>query len=251
MNKPSENTVIWYAVDRTSPSYTKKADVDGQKITSINATYMAREATELFGPAGIGWGVKVLEERFDSGAPAMNDAGDILGHEIMHTIRLQLWYLHNGERGEVEHYGHTPYIRKTKYGLRTDFDAPKKSMTDATKKCLSMLGFCADIYMGMYDDSQYVAAALAEEKLEKADSQDEKAVETKLEFGKWCEDEIKTYATLKTPGAVHTMHKVLEAKARRRANAVGLNPDKIADRFTAARDARIDALTPKKKEETA
>ncbi len=33
--------------------------------------------------------------------------------------------------------------------------APKKSLTDATKKALSQLGFSADIFLGLYDNPQY------------------------------------------------------------------------------------------------
>lgn len=38
-----------------------------------------------------------------------------------------------------------------------DTDALKKARTDGTTKCLSLLGFNADIFLGLWDDSKYVA----------------------------------------------------------------------------------------------
>ena len=49
----------------------------------------------------------------------------------------------------------------------TDEDAPKKSVTDALVKALSMIGFAGDIFMGRYDDSKYVNDLKAEERAEK------------------------------------------------------------------------------------
>jgi len=56
-----ENMHIWSLVEKTNPEGTKQAKVDGQNITSINGHYMFEQATEIFGPAGIGWGWKVIK----------------------------------------------------------------------------------------------------------------------------------------------------------------------------------------------
>ena len=44
-------------------------------------------------------------------------------------------------QGEVTHFGQTTFVGANKHGLFTDEEAPKKSLTDATNKALSMLGF--------------------------------------------------------------------------------------------------------------
>jgi hypothetical protein len=70
---------------------------------------------------------------------------------------VKVWYKWNGERGEVEHIGGTPFSGQRSNGKPfTDEDAVKKSVTDALVKALSMLGFAGDIFMGRYDDSKYV-----------------------------------------------------------------------------------------------
>ncbi|MFK8333452.1 hypothetical protein M2D63_026040, partial [Pseudomonas sp. BJa5] len=38
----------------------------------------------------------------------------------------------------------------------TDGEAPKKSLTDAINNSLSMLGFRADVFLGIFDDRDYV-----------------------------------------------------------------------------------------------
>ena len=146
---PTTNMRIWEQVQTTDTRCTKYAEVGGQKITNLNGTAMVMKATEMFGPVGIGWGWKVLEERFDDGHEVFSGEGDkriCLGREIGHTVKIQLWFMQDGQRGEVEQYGCTRHQYKTKYGMTSDGEAPKKSLTDAIKKALSMLGFSADAY---------------------------------------------------------------------------------------------------------
>jgi hypothetical protein len=76
----------------------------------------------------------------------------------MHIALVRVWYKWNGERGEVQHVGGTPFSGVRSSGKTfIDEDAPKKSVTDALVKALSMIGFAGDIFMGRYDDSKYIA----------------------------------------------------------------------------------------------
>jgi hypothetical protein len=152
-----ENTAIWQAVEKTDPAFTKQFSRGGGfKGTATNATYLARKATEQFGPCGIGWGVTVLGEEIITGAPLLLD-GAVVAHELIHKIHARFWYVRDGERGEIEQFGQTQIVGKNKNGFYTDEEAPKKSLTDAMSKCLSLLGFSADIHLGLYDDNKYVA----------------------------------------------------------------------------------------------
>lgn len=239
-----ENLHLWELVDETDPSYTKSAEFDGRKSTTITGTYFVKRATELFGPIGQGWGYEIREDRYDSGAPVVFN-GQPAGNEIMHTIKLDLWY--KGDGGEihtVSHYGHTPYVRMTTYGLKTDFDAPKKSLTDAIKKCLSMLGFSADVFLGEFDNPEYVEARRTEEEIRKADDQDVELAKKRAEFGHWCEDQIKAYKLIPNPAALKTVHKANLKKAANQSRMLNLNQDKIMERVESAYKARLDELLP-------
>lgn len=166
---------IWDQVATTETKYTKKAKVSGQEITSLNGTAMIMKATSVFGPVGIGFGWKVLEERFDKGIEIFSGEGDnrfSLGHTSNHTVRILLWYVLDGQRGEIESYGCTNYIYKSSYGMSCDGEAPKKSTTDAIKKALSALGFSADVFLGLFDDTAYVDALKAEEAIENAEDKE-------------------------------------------------------------------------------
>lgn len=152
------NKSLWDAVQATDPKYTKQFNRGGGfKGTATNATYLARKATEQFGPCGTGWGISVVDEQIITGAPHLADDGSVLAYDLIHKVRARLWYVLNGVRGEVEQFGQTQIVGRNKNGFYTDEEAPKKSLTDAMSKCLSLLGFSADIHLGLYDDNKYVA----------------------------------------------------------------------------------------------
>lgn len=205
----TDNMRIWSLVEKTNTQFTKKAEVNGQSITSLNGTAMVMKATEMFGPIGIGWGYKILEERFDEGHEIFAGEGEkriCLGREIGHTIRISLWFIQNGQRGEVEQYGCTRYQYKTRYGMTTDGEAPKKSLTDAVKKALSMLGFSADVFLGMFEDQNYVQQLQAEEAIESAEDRQvevERQQEERLTFIK---NTIETMKTALTPQERKKIH---------------------------------------------
>ncbi|MCF5801159.1 hypothetical protein GIV32_27010, partial [Pseudomonas sp. PA-1-5A] len=114
----STNMQIWEKVSTTDTRYTKAAEVGGQKITSLNGTAMIMKATEVFGPVGIGFGWTVMEERFDEGSEMASGEGDkrlVLGRELNHTIKIRFWFELDGKRGEIEQYGCTRYLYKSKF----------------------------------------------------------------------------------------------------------------------------------------
>ncbi|HBW3346624.1 TPA: exodeoxyribonuclease VIII [Klebsiella pneumoniae] len=173
----SVNLALWKSVMRTNPRYTKDMSDLGFGGTSINAEYMLMRATETFGPAGHGWGWKIIEDKMIEGAPLtekifegnkfvgkriLRDADGSLLFELNHYLRIELWYIKDGKRGSVENFGSTPYRQSTKNGIYCDSEVHKKSLTDAIKKCLSTLGFSADVWLGLYDDAAYKAESVLE-----------------------------------------------------------------------------------------
>lgn len=133
----TDNLRIWSQVEKTNPAHTKKVNQRGG-FTAISAAYQIKNATEMFGPIGIGWG-------YTTGAPIIT--------ETLMTVPVSLWH---GDRANV--FG--PMLGceewKDKNG-RVDSDAPKKAVTDGLTKLLSQLGFNADVFLGRFDDGKYVA----------------------------------------------------------------------------------------------
>lgn len=133
----TDNLRIWSQVDKTDPAHTKKVTQRGG-FTAISAAYQIMRATEVFGPVGEGWGY---------------DAGEPIFHDSLVMVPVTLWH---GKRSNVfgPMFGGAEW--KEKSG-RLDSDAAKKATTDALTKLLSQLGFNADVFLGRFDDSKYVA----------------------------------------------------------------------------------------------
>jgi hypothetical protein len=149
VSEAKENLKLWESVEKTDPKYTKAFTKGGGfSGTAINATYLIRKATALWGPMGGKWGPQVEDEKYVTGAEGT----------IIHVLRIRLKH----PNGEFPSYGQTTFVGKNKNGLFTDEEAPKKSLTDAITKALSMLGFSADVFLGLYDDNKYVNDRKAE-----------------------------------------------------------------------------------------
>lgn len=145
----TDNLALWHSVERTPQEHTKAITGKSYSGTSPKPHYLVHKATETFGPCGIGWGFHIVSERIEDGAAP---------GERMHIALVRVWYEWQGKRGEVEHIGGTPFSGVRSSGKTfIDEDAPKKSVTDALVKALSMIGFAGDIFMGRYDDSKYIA----------------------------------------------------------------------------------------------
>jgi len=154
---------VWLQVQETHPDLTKSFNKGGFQGTAVSPTYQAMRATQIFGPHGLGWGTELISESYVEGGPLGFDKdGRMLGREIIHKVYLELWYIYGGKRGSIKQFGATTFLSRDAYGsISSDEDHAKKSITDATSKCLSLLGFSADVYMGKFDDHKYVAGLKA------------------------------------------------------------------------------------------
>jgi hypothetical protein len=163
------NLSLWLSVWETDPAFTKEFNRGGGfKGTATNPTYMAMRATATFGPIGIGWGVEEVEH-FIEGHDAISyqsvseDGGPTITINVpprkVWFSKVRVWYFHptRGEQGKVEQWGATEFVGKNSKGIFIDDEAAKKAITDGMSKCLSLLGFAADIHLGRFDDAKYVA----------------------------------------------------------------------------------------------
>lgn len=217
------NTEIWDGLFKTDPAYTKAGKVNGQHITSISPMYVIKVLTEMFGPAGKGWGYDIREERFNDGSPIFDKDNKQIANESMHSVLLDCWYMLDGEKQTIPpQYGHTPFIMRTKFGPSTDFDAPKKSISDALKKSFSMIGVSADIYLGMFDDSNYVEQRNNEEALSKADDRDAEAMKQKEEYEEWRSNHLETFSNSVSKNESNKLFTLIARKMERYGDQQGL-----------------------------
>jgi len=134
----SDNLKLWEAVEKTNPAHTKKVTF-GRAITAIDPYRQIKNATEQFGPAGQGWGWSVVDTKF------------LPTNEVACLVRV--W--HGSADTYIEQWGQNGLFIDKKEEKK-DTDCMKKATTDGLTKCLSMLGFNADIFLGKFDDNKYV-----------------------------------------------------------------------------------------------
>jgi hypothetical protein len=242
---------IWQAVETTPTDVVKPAKVDGQDITSIDQMYMIRKATELFGPIGIGWNYTIEEERFDEGEPILDPQSQaVICHVLTHTVRLSLWFRWEGEKSEpITQFGHTRYLYKTRSGgWKTDSEAPKKSISDAIKKCLSLLGFAADVYTGMFDNDDYVATRNAETRIAKAEDQEAEIERYREDYKEWLRRECETLEyKIPHPQSISTAADRMLARINDKAAMARVEPQKGHNWIVQARDRGIERVLAERK----
>jgi len=135
---------------KTDPRFTKKVNVAGKPaFTNIDTYYLIEEATKEYGLFGKGWGFK------ETSYETIN-----LGDTTLLTLHAVFFY---GDKGEfpISNSEKLSYMTKQKY-VKVDEDAYKKVETNTIAKALSRIGFGTDIYLGKWDNQDYVNEAWGE-----------------------------------------------------------------------------------------
>ncbi len=170
--KKSDNMALWDKVSKTDPAHTKEVKF-GRKFTAIDPHSQIMMATKMFGPAGIGWGWTVERVEY---TPT---------NEI--AILIGLW--HGTMPPYIFQWGQSGLFIDKAQKMK-DGDCFKKATTDGLTKCLSYLGFNADVFLGKFDDNKYVEAQRAEH--------DPKA----KEYTEWCKQSIIDLESVKNIDAL-------------------------------------------------
>lgn len=250
---------IWKRVQRTDARFTKPLEGMGFVGTSINSTYMFMRATEIFGPIGEGWGYEVIEEKLIDGKPLvepvldernkqvatrfLRDGDGSLFCEQNHSIKIRFWYIIECEtRGEFESYGATPYRYQTQYGMKVDGEAIKKSLTDAIKKALSMLGFSSDVFMGMHDNPEYVASNKLEYEIKAASDNAEDATRIRKELDEKFARHTETMRSAVTPNELRGITSTLTREISTHAKLAKQRGDSEYEKYLNGRLRRLNEI---------
>lgn len=133
-----ENLKFWDRVSKTDLDYTKEVTF-GRQFTSIDATYQIMNATAEFGPYGKTWGLKNM----------IFDYVECSGEEKLMTLHATFYT--PGAEVETANAIHVVSAKG-----KADPDFMKKIVTNTLTKELSRLGFNADVFLGKFEDEQYV-----------------------------------------------------------------------------------------------
>lgn len=143
-------TDIWDRLGKTDPAHTKQfSRAGGFKGTALKPQWAIRRLTEEFGPCGIGWGM---------GEPSFQLVA--AGNETLVFCTVSAW--HTEPTNVIYGVGGDKVTASRQSGPFNDDEAFKKAFTDALMNAFKFVGVGADIHMGLFDDSKYVAEAREE-----------------------------------------------------------------------------------------
>lgn len=233
------NLILWDAVSKTDPAFTKQASKGAHNFTSVAPMYQNKKATEQFGVQGIGWGVVVGSEVFTEKE---------YGTTTILSYDATMFFMMDGQRGEIpihasekSCYMTNGYKGKEGY-MKIDDEVRKKVVTNAKTKGLSELGFSADIFMGMFDDPNYVDYVNFEMSLEKADDKDLDTKKKISEFNEWCKKEAACYASVKNANTLSLLLGGHKQKLLGRCQLLNLDANAYAKGFEKAYSDQMNII---------
>jgi hypothetical protein len=153
MDKQRENNLrIWSALGKTDPAHTKGfSRAGGFKGTAIKPIWITQRLTEQFGPCGIGWGFEAPQFQV---VPTPTDT--------LVYCTVTAWFMDGGKQHFIYGVGGDKIVAMRQSGPFCDDEAFKKAFTDALGNAFKFVGVGADVHMGLFEDSKYLAAVNAE-----------------------------------------------------------------------------------------
>lgn len=135
---PVDTMELWYRRCETNPGYTRRASKSstgkGYLFTEIDPQYQLMCATDEWGPYGSAWGLRNLK-------------WGSIGDGVPVSITLDCEFFYPGGSFEISN----------DMAFKPHDECRKKLLTNTRSKSLSLLGFNADVFMGRFEDSAYVA----------------------------------------------------------------------------------------------
>ena len=220
-----DNLNIWSQVEKTDLSYAKKVNQRGG-YTAISPQYQLKQATKVFGSYGKGFGLS--ESDFDM------SLFESLG-VVMHKAKF--FYVTGGERVEFPISNAIQATVGAGDKKRVDVDFAKKVETNTVSKALSKLGFNADVFMGMFEDNQYIQELNNELAIQKSEDKEQEAIKQAREYDEWKLKELESYQQLNSLNALQNAFTAHVRKCKR------MNDEKGIKQFTKAKDQRKQELT--------
>ncbi|CAI1876548.1 Uncharacterised protein [Serratia fonticola] len=127
----------------------------------------------------------------------------------------------------------------------SDGEAPKKLLTDATKKALSQLGFSADVFLGLYDDVNYREENDAEFALKNASEKAEGVTRLREELDEKLTKVAETISKAVTVNEANKVHASIAREVDAHRKAFEAKGDTEHAKYLAG---RLRRLTPLKDE---
>lgn len=220
------NLDLWDSVKETDVTQIKQVKQRGG-YTSIRPQYQLQEATRVFGSYGKGFGFKSVDMDLS--------LTSTLGVVVVNAV---FFYISDGEKHEFPITNSWP----SKMGERVDPDFIKKAETNTLGKALSKLGFNADIYMGQFEDPNYVDYIAYEQSINKAEDKDQEIKKKIEELNEWCRKESACYSAVKNKNTIDLMLAGHKQKLNDRCRLLNLDFNAYAKGFDKAYNEQLNVI---------
>lgn len=137
--------MLWKQVEKTPPGMTKQVSYGKRKYTAIDPQWQLRVATAIWGPYGQRWGMRNIHYQMVD-VHEHDDKGGYLASAII--LKVDFFYPVDGKEVSFE------ILNEERF--KPGDDTLKKLVTNTRSKALSWLGFSADVFLGKFDDVDYV-----------------------------------------------------------------------------------------------
>jgi hypothetical protein len=138
------NLTLWDSVEKSDERNLRDVNYGARSFTTIDAYPQFKRATEIFGPMGIGWGLKDVSYAVDNYETVDKDG--VAYQHVNLRVMATFWYIYEGTPGEFPVGTECAMSKK---------DYTKIAHTDITTKALSYIGFNSDVFMGAFDGNKY------------------------------------------------------------------------------------------------
>ncbi len=211
------NLDLWDKVKSTDPAYVKQVNMRGG-FSSIAPQYQIQCATDQFGPYGKGWGFESCDFDYSQ-----------LAATRLVLVSAVFFYVIGDKRHTFPINNSWPVMSKKDV---VDDDFAKKAETNTMSKALSKLGFSADIFMGEYDNPDYVEAIGNEFAIEKAEDKIEEQAKQQDEYELWVNNSLEIIDGCQSENELKKLFTGLVRKAKL------YKDDATIIKFTRAKDAK-------------
>ena len=175
MAEQLDNLRIWRKLFITDPQYVKEGTGKPYKYHTVDSYHQVLQATQQWGPCGIGWGFEVKHEIISSPETT----------ELLAVANVVFWFRDGDLIARIPATACCKLVMNPKSGPhKIDTDAIKKATTDALTKAMSYTGMAGDLFHGHYDQPQWRAQATAEFAKRKADKRKAAEQEAEAEPGR-------------------------------------------------------------------
>lgn len=161
------NLEFWNKVEKTDPTYASNAEISGRNMTSIDAYYQIKNATEQWGMYGKTWGLRNIDLKLEK----LDEDNTIC------LYKAEFFYPEGAF--EINNSLIVKYKVVSKGYIKVDADFAKKIETNTITKALSKLGFNTDVFIGKFEDPMYVKEIQLEFENEKVEGFMDKLENTK------------------------------------------------------------------------